>query len=78
VIKLLKKPMAKAKRRVQVHSLQIDYQGITHHGTYIVERGILTVRSGLGSRSTQLATTGTVNPVGMATQILRDLARIAR
>ena len=51
VIKLLKKPMAKAKRRVQVHSLQVDYQGAAHHGTYVVERGILTVRSGLGSRS---------------------------
>jgi hypothetical protein len=75
VIKLLKKPMA--KRRPQVHSLQVDYQGSTHHGTYFVERGILTVRSGLGSRSTQLATTRTVNPVGLATQILRELAKFA-
>jgi hypothetical protein len=75
VIKLLKKPMAKAKRRVQVHSLQVDYQGAAHHGTYVVERGILTVRSGLGSRSTELATTGTVNPLGLAKQFLRDLAK---
>jgi len=74
-MRLLKKPLAKARRRVQMHSLQIDYEGATHQGTYVVERGILTVRSGLGSRSTQLAAAGTVNPVGLAQRILRDLAR---
>jgi len=67
--------MAKAKRRVQIHSIQADYGGTTYHGTYTVERGILTVRSGLGSRSTQLETAGTVNPAGRAKQILLELAK---
>ena len=71
---LVKKRLANIKRRAQVHSIEVDYQGTTHHGTYVVEKGILTVRSSLGSRSTQLDTSGTVNPVGLAKQILRDLA----
>jgi len=71
---LVKRRIANTKRRAQVHSIEIDYQGTTHHGTYVVEKGILTVRSSLGSRSTQLDTSGTVNPVGLAKQILRELA----
>jgi len=71
---LLKRRLPKAKRRAQVHSIEIDYQGTTHRGTYVVEKGILTLRSSLGSRSTQLSTSGTVNPVGLAKQILRELA----
>jgi len=71
---LVKKRLARMKRRVQVHSIEINYQATTHHGTYVVEKGILTVRSNLGSRSTQLGTSGTVNPVGLAKQILRELA----
>jgi len=71
---LVKKRLAQTKRRAQVHSIEIDYQGTAHHGTYVVEKGILTVRSSLGSRSTQLGTSGTVNPVGLAKQILRELA----
>ena len=72
--KKVKKRLVNTKRRVQMHSIEIDYQGTTHHGIYLVEKGILTVRSSLGSRSTQLGTSGTVNPVGLAKQILRELA----
>ena len=67
---LVKKRLAQTKRRAQVHSIEIDYQGTAHHGTYVVEKGILTVRSSLGSRSTQLGASRTVNPVGLAKQIL--------
>src|SRR5262252_4936721 len=71
---LVKKRLARIKRRVQVHSSEVNYQATTHRGTYVVEKGILTVRSHLGSRSPQLGTSGTVNPVGLAKQILRELA----
>jgi hypothetical protein len=71
---LVKKRLANMRRRAQMHSIEIDYQGTTHHGTYVVEKGILTVRSSLGSRSTQLVTSGTVNAVGLAKQILWELA----
>ena len=65
---------AKPKRRLQVHSVQVDYAGTTYHGTYAVESGILMVRSSFGSRSTQLGMTGSVNPAGLAKQILHELA----
>ena len=65
---------APPKRRVRIHNIQVDYNGTTYHGTYTVEREILTVRSGFGSRSTQLGLIGTMNPAGRAAQILRDLA----
>ena len=65
---------AKPKRRLQVHSVQVDYAGTTYLGTYAVERGILMVRSSFGGRSTQLGMTGSVNPAGLAKQILRELA----
>ena len=70
----IKPRLAKTKRRTQVHSIQINYEGTTHHGTYVVERGILTVRSSLGSRSTQLRASARANAVGLAAQILRELA----
>jgi hypothetical protein len=70
----IKQRLTTTKRRAQVHSIQIDHEGKTHHATYEVENGILTVRSSLGSRSRQLRTSGTANAVGLAQQILRELA----
>ena len=47
-----------------------EHDGKTHHGTYLVKDGIITVRSALGEKSTGL---GNLEHAGVASMLLREL-----
>jgi hypothetical protein len=55
-----------------VKSVTVTIDGVTHHGTYYVQRSIVYVRSPLGEKARQVAGS---SPEAMARLLLSEMAR---
>jgi hypothetical protein len=55
-----------------LNDVSVSLEGVTHHGTYYVQRGILYVQCHRGEKKTQVGSTG---PMPMAKLLLSQIMR---